>query len=122
MRAWELYEQGNDDTRGTRTPVVSLRDINRLKQLRGARQAEHEQRQRLWSVMYADPNAEQHNLDQREAELDVREKELRLRELQADVEEAIAKAEVSAQQRDHLRHMAMRTVNRQKKHRTATSS
>ena len=108
MRAWELYEEGNDDARGTRKPIISLRHINRLKELRRARQAEHEQRQRLWSLMYADPNAELHNLDQREAEL-------RLRKLQAEIEQAIAKAEVSTEQRDRLQQLAMREVSRRTK-------
>jgi hypothetical protein len=71
--------------------------------------------------MYADPNTGQHSLDQREADLDAREQELRLRELQADLDEAIAKAEISTHQRHHLHQMAMREVNRRMKNR-ATSS
>jgi hypothetical protein len=65
--------------------------------------------------MYADPNAEQHNLDQREGDLAVREQELRLRELQAEIEQAIAKAEVSTQQRNRLQQLAMREVSRRMK-------
>ena len=125
MRAWELYEQGNDDPRvsddrrtgGTRNPIVSLRHINRLKRLRALRRAECKQRQRLCSLMYADPSTEQHSLDEREADLDAREQELRLRELQADIDEAIAKAEVSQQQKDRLYRMAMRDINNRRKKR-----
>ena len=124
MRAWELYEQGNDDPAtsegrprngGTRKPIVSLRHINRLKRLKAARRAEDEQRQRLWGLMYADPSTQQRSLNQREADLDVQEQELRLRELQADVDEAITKEEVSQQQKDRLYRMAMRDINRRKK-------
>ena len=125
MRAWELYEQGNDDPRvsddrrtgSTRNPIVSLRHINRLKKLKALRRAEYEQRQRLCSLMYADPSTEQHSFDEREADLDAREQELRLRELQADIDEAIAKAEVSQQQKERLYRMAMRDINNRRKKR-----
>ena len=69
MRAWELYEQGDGDprtpddrrTRVTRKPVVGLRHINRLKRAKAEQESENEQRQRLWSVMYADANAERNH-------------------------------------------------------------
>lgn len=63
--------------------------------------------------MYAQDDAERRELDQREADLDIQQQELRLRELQADIERAIAKAEVSTEQRDRLHQLAMREVNRQ---------
>lgn len=130
MRAWELYEQGNDapgtpddrKTHSSRKPVVGLRHINQLKRLAGERDAEYENRQRLWAVMYADADTEQAKLDKREVELDAREQALRLRELLADIDKAIAKAEVSAQHRDQLRKLAMRELNRRKKNLSATSS
>ncbi|QNT68849.1 hypothetical protein [Defluviicoccus vanus] len=123
MRAWELYETGGGgDTGSGRKPIVSLRHINQLKRLKAARRADEEQRQRLWSLMYADPNTEQHSLDEREVELDGREQELRLRELQAEIGESIAKAEVSQQRKDDLYQMAMREIGRRRKKAGATSS
>lgn len=132
MRAWELYEQGKDDTgaaanrrRGHKTarkPFVSLRHINTAKRLKAVRQAEREQQQTLWCLMYAQDDAEQQRLDQREAGLQAREEELRLRELRADLDRAIAKAEVSTQHREQLHSLAMRELNRRKKNFSATSS
>ena len=122
MRAHEILEAADYDPQpdpchrprrtGSRRPTLSLHHINKLKRLKAAREAEHAQRQQLWSLMYPHPNTDQRSLDQREADLDAREQELRLRELRTDLDRAISKAEVSTQQRDHLHQLAMREVSR----------
>jgi hypothetical protein len=114
MRAWELFEgEGFDRHRSTaRRPIVSLRHINRLKRMKAAQRIERAERERLWSLMYAQDDIAERELDRREADLDAREQELRLKELGADIEKAIDDTEVDQKGRQRLHQMAMSELRR----------
>lgn len=57
-----------DDTAGrqssdySRKPVITLRHINKLKRMRYAQRAEHEQRKVLLSLMYGAPSGEEESI------------------------------------------------------------
>ena len=116
MRAWEFVGEGLDRHRSkARRPILSLRHVNKLKKIKATRQAEHEQRLALLSLMYGQDAGEEGKLDQRKADLDAREDELRMQELQVKIEKAIDDAEVDQKARNRLHQMAMAALHRRQK-------
>jgi hypothetical protein len=124
MRAYELIEDYDlekylldEPTRrpGTRSPVLTLHHVNKLKQMKASRRAEHNAKQALWQMMYGHDEVRERDLDRREADLEAREHELRLREIEAGIDKAIADAEADEKSKQHLHTMAMREIDRREK-------
>ena len=116
MRAWEFVGEGLDRHRSNaRRPILSLRHVNKLKKIKATRQAEHEQRLALLSLMYGQDAGEEGKLDQRKGDLDAREAEVRMKELQVRIEKPIDDAEIDQKARNRLHQMAMAALHRRQK-------
>ena len=128
MRAYELYERTNfialglydpaDDRLGrrepgdTRKPRITLRDLNKLKHKRNARQRELDKKAELAPVMYGDPELE-HQAAEREAETEQQKHELQM--LKGEFKLMIDRAEIDQEAKDHISDMARSAMKRRSK-------
>lgn len=124
MRVYELIEDYDLEKHlldkptgrpGTRSPVLTLHHVNKLKRMKAAHRAERAAKQALWQLMYGRDEVKERDLDRREAELEASQHEQRLREIEAGIEKAIADAEADETSKQRLHVMAMREINRRKK-------
>ena len=128
MRAYELYERSNfialglydpaDDRLGrrepddTRKPRITLRDLNKLKHRRRARQRELDKKAELARTMYGDPALE-HQAADREAEFEKREHELQM--VKDKIQLRIDGAEIDQEAKDHISDMARSAMKKRSK-------
>ena len=98
--------------------------MNKLKKVKKARQASYDRRQKLVSVMYADPARELHQIELEKARIELAQEKAELAATKAEMERAdkdaladIATSGIEARQanRDQVHRMADRELGRRKK-------
>ena len=103
MRAWEFTAEGKYDLEmerydsapvsspHQRTPLIGLRHIHKLKQIKASMAQEQAQRRKLMALMYAVPDEGDDSTaspnQQRQDEIDLAMKELELRKAQLEMEQ-----------------------------------
>ncbi len=131
MRAYELYETdaqllgiynpANDRLGGrrrsdTRKAKLTLRNLNRLNQIRKARRLERQKKEPLLKLMYGDDvlKAELENaaLERDQMMQDIEMAKLDLERQKLGIQKEIEKAELDNDQRQHIRSMAMKMARR----------
>ncbi len=78
MRAWDFM------TEAKRTPIISLRHVNKLKKVKLARQAKSARHQVLISVMYANPALELEQIELEKARTELAQEKAELEATKAD--------------------------------------
>lgn len=80
MRAREFIREAK------RSPIISLRHVNKLKHVKRDRQKAQDQRQELYAVMYSNPVAEIQYLDLQKARVEIAQAQADLALTQAKVD------------------------------------
>ena len=111
FQALGLYNPANDRLRekpqyDAKIRKLTLRDLNRLKHIGNRRRAEARKHSNLVRAMYG-------NSDLRELEL--QQQEQRLETLRGQIAFEIDAAEISTEDKEHIRRMAMDAIGRQRK-------
>ena len=127
MRAYELYEVdamalgiydpaqdrlGRAKLGDTRKPRLTFRHLNRLKHIRNARQKKHEEKLKFVAAMYSDTDMKAAR-DEIDMEREQMKHELEMAKL--EIEREIDVAELDNEQRQKIKAMALKTVERKRK-------
>ncbi|CAO3404845.1 hypothetical protein [Azospirillum palustre] len=94
MRAYELgiYDPAEDHQRenrvgSTRTLSRSLRDLNREKQIRQARERQHRREQQTIALIFGDPEVEREELKLRKDRAELRKTEFEAEQARLEIEQ-----------------------------------
>lgn len=117
MRAQEFIAETK------RSPIISLKHINKLKKIKLARIDAHDKRKELYSVMYSDPSHDLQHLELQKARIEVAQQMAELALIQSEAEQANKETvanmaqsgiETRLAKQEKVNDMAMRAIGRRK--------
>lgn len=118
MRAWEFFREA------MRSPIISLRHVNKLKHVKLARQKAQDKRQELFAVMYSSPTTELQYIELQKARVELAQQKAALALTQAETAQANKEAvtnmarsgiETRHANQEKMKKMAMLGIDRRKK-------